>query len=162
MPLPCIAVFRILVNCEPLSHFFRVQSISSQAVWGHPACFKCLIYLQYGQYLPFTHSLGQGGPLTLRWVVPSALGRVASLHNWSHSQRAPSVHSDVQVELVKRRVIQMADEPASWHGVPDDSCVHENFTRMSLNSPTTSSEIGCGQSVFDEKCVWRNLFWLIS
>lgn len=97
MPLPCIAVFRILVNCEPwsLHNFFRVQSVSSQAVWGHPACFKCLIYLQYGQYLPFTHSLGQGGPLTLRWVVPSALGRVASLHSWSHSQRTLSVHSDV-------------------------------------------------------------------
>lgn len=56
----------------------------------------------------------------------------------------------------------MADEPASWHGVMDDYLCHENFPRMSLNSPTTSCEIGCGQSVFDEKCVRRNLFWLIS
>lgn len=29
---------------------------------------------------------------------------------------------------------------------------HENFTRMSFNSPTTSCEIGCGQSVLGEKC----------
>lgn len=95
MPLLCIAVFRILVNCEPLSHFFRVQSISSRAVWGHPACFKSLLYLQYGQYPPVTHDLGQGGPLTLRWVVPSALGWVASFHSCSHSQRALCVHSAV-------------------------------------------------------------------
>jgi hypothetical protein len=47
----------------------------------------------------------------------------------------------------------MADEPASWCGVTDDSLCRENFTRMSLNSPTASCEIGCGQSVFDEKCV---------
>lgn len=38
---------------------------------------------------------------------------------------------------------------------------HENFTRMSFNSPTTSCEIGCGQSVLGEKCVQRTLFWLI-
>lgn len=69
MPLLC-KVFRIHVSCESLSHFFRVKS---RAVWGHPACFKCLIYLKYGQYPPFTHTLGKvvpppgvGGSISLR------------------------------------------------------------------------------------------------
>lgn len=40
-------------------------------------------------------------------------------------------------------------------------CVMTIFTRMSVNSPTTSYEIGCGQSVSDETCVKVDLIWLI-
>lgn len=38
---------------------------------------------------------------------------------------------------------------------------HDSFTRMSVNSPTTSCEIGCRQSVSDETCVMVDLIWLI-
>lgn len=75
MPLPCIAVFRILVNCEPLSlhNFFRVQSVSSQAVWGHPACLNVLYIYSMVSIFPLHIALGK--------VVPSPWG------GWFHRLR---------------------------------------------------------------------------
>lgn len=58
-----------------------------------------------------------------------------------------------------RRVIevfcrfQKANEPVSWHVWCLSPQCHDSFTRMSVNSPTTSREIGCGQSVSDETCI---------
>lgn len=94
----------------------------------------------------------------LEWVVPSALGWMASLH---------LIHREPHVCPCAGGVSEEEGDLGGWWasfmawGNRWPLC-HENFTRMSLNSPTTSCEIGCGQSVFDEKCVCRNLFWLIS
>lgn len=56
---------------------------------------------------------------------------------------------------------QKANEPVTWHIWCLSLLCHDSFTRMSVNSPTTSCEIGCGQSVSDETCVKVTLTWLV-
>lgn len=93
------------------------------------------------------------------------------LQSWSHPQTPMYVclfistygvsddkKDDLEVISVASR---KANEPVSWHVWCMSPLCHDSFTRMSVNSPTTSCEIGCGQSVLDETCVKVYLIWLI-